>query len=227
MDISPRLTILYPYLALAFALLASLLSLRSWRRRVEEQQAALLYFLFFFLLLLALPVLIVFVQGGGALEFLRGVGLQPGNVRLGLLLTAAGIFPAWLSTFVSRRDPAMRRQYPFSKAACRGAGKTAAYETAYFILYYLPWEFAFRGLLFFPLVGAIGLVPALAVQTLASTLYHLGHPDTEVLGALGVGFIFGLVAYHTHSIFYSTAIHGMVGVLTDLALCRAHRGPKS
>ncbi|OGD25712.1 MAG: hypothetical protein A2Y56_13810 [Candidatus Aminicenantes bacterium RBG_13_63_10] len=223
MDISPRLTVLYPYLALAFALLASTLSLRSWRRRAGEHKAALLYFLAFFLLLLALPVLIVLVQGGQPLEFLRGLGLRAGDVRLGLLLTAAAVLPAFLSTLVSRRDPAMQRQYPFSKSACLSARKLAAYEIAYVVLYYLPWEFAFRGLLFFPLIPDLGLVPALAVQTLLSTLYHIGHPDTEILAALGAGIVFGLVAYHTGSILYTAAIHGLVGVLTDTALCRRHR----
>jgi len=223
MDISPRLTILFPCLALAFGLLATVLSLKSWRKRVEEHRAALFYFLSFFILLGALPVLIILLQGGRPLEFLGAVGLRAGNVRLGLILVAVAVPFAALSTLVSRRDQAMLRHYPFSKAACRGAKKLAAYEAAYLILYYLPYEFAFRGLLFFPLVGALGLLPALAVQTMLSTLYHRGHPETEILGALGSGFVFGLVAFHTQSIFYAAAIHGLCGVLTDTTLCRRHR----
>jgi membrane protease YdiL (CAAX protease family) len=58
---------------------------------------------------------------------------------------------------------------------------------------------------------------------MVSTVYHLGHPDTEVLAALGAGFVFGLVAYHTRSVFYAAAIHGLVGLLTDAALCRLSR----
>ncbi|MBN2198357.1 MAG: CPBP family intramembrane metalloprotease [Candidatus Aminicenantes bacterium] len=223
MDALSRLTTLTPYLALAFGLLASVLSLRSWRKRVEEHRAALLYFLSFFVLLGILPVLIILFQGNRPLEFLGAAGLRAGNVRLGLLLVAVSSPFAALSTLVSRRDPAMIRHYPFSKAACSGAKKLAAYEAAYLVFYYLPWEFAFRGLLFFPLVGALGLVPALAVQTMLSTLYHLGHPDTEILAAVGSGFVFGLVAFHTQSIFYAAAIHGLCGVLTDTTLCRRHR----
>lgn len=223
MDISPRLAVLYPCLALSLGLLSSVLSLRSWRRRADEHRAALLYFLSFFILMLALPAAVVVLQGNRPLEFLRAAGVQAGNVRLGLLLTAAAVPLAALSALISRRDPAMRRQYPFSKAACGGAGKFAAYGTAYLFLYYLPWEFVFRGLLFFPLAGTLGLAPALAVQTMLSTVYHLGHPDTEVLAALGAGFAFGLVAYHTRSILYTAAIHGLVGLLTDAALCRLSR----
>lgn len=223
MDISTKLTVLYPYLALAFGLLASVLSLGSWRKRVEEHRAAMLYFLSFFLLLLALPVLITALLGAQPWDFLRSVGLRAGNIRLGLLLTAAAAPLAAMSTLVSRRDPAMMRHYPFSKAACLGGRKRAAYEAAYLVLYYLPWEFVFRGLLFFPLVGVLGLLPALAVQTMLSTVYHLGHPDMEVLAALGMGFVFGLIAFHTQSVFYAAAIHGLTGVLTDAAICRRSR----
>ena len=57
------------------------------------------------------------------------------------------------------------------------------YETACSLLYHIAWEFLFRGVLFFPLVPLVGLVPALAVQTIASTLYHYGHTASEVFAA--------------------------------------------
>ncbi len=223
MDISARLTILYPCLAAAFGLLASVLSLKSLRTKRSDRGAVFLYFLSFFCLLFVLPVSLIILQEDRPLPVLRSLGLQAGDFKLGLILTAAAVPLVWASTLVSRRDPAMRLQYPFSPDACRNPRTFALYAVAYVLLYYLPWEFAFRGLLFFPLIGAVGLVPALAVQTMASTLYHLGHPHKEILAALIAGFLFGFIAHKTQSILFTTMIHGMVGVWTDAALCRLRR----
>ena len=93
-----------------------------------------------------------------------------------MLLAAAGLPIALVVGFIGSRDPAMQIQYPLSKEACADPRRFVRFEIAYFVLYYVPWEFVFRGLLFFPLVPLIGLIPALAVQTIISTLYHFGHP---------------------------------------------------
>ncbi|MGB9004438.1 MAG: CPBP family intramembrane glutamic endopeptidase [Candidatus Aminicenantales bacterium] len=224
MGTSAELPLLYPYLALAFTLLATVFSRRRLAARSDEFKATLLYFAFFFLLLFALPVLAVLLTDRNSLDFLGRVGLRVGNWRLGLGLAAAAVPLALAGALVSGRDPLMRDYYPFSKAACLSPKRLALYETSYFFLYYWPWEFAFRGVLFFPLVGALGLVPALAVQTLLSTLYHIGHPDTEIAAALAAGFLFGLIAYFTRSILYTAAIHALFGLTTDVAFClRYHR----
>jgi membrane protease YdiL (CAAX protease family) len=64
----------------------------------------------------------------------------------------------------------------------------------------------------------VGLIPALAVQTIISTLYHFGHPPSEIFAALGAGVIFGLVAYATGSIFYASILHAAVGISNDVFL---------
>ena len=118
----------------------------------------------------------------------------------------------------------MKAQYPFSKEACAGLKKFVIYETCYLGLYYLPWEFLFRGLLFFPLIPAIGLLPAVAVQTTISTIYHFGHPDAEIFAALGGGIVFGLIAQATGSFLYTFIIHSLAGIATDSFLYfRCHR----
>ena len=95
-----------------------------------------------------------------------------------------------------------------------------AFEGAYVLLYYTAWEFLYRGLLFFPLIPAVGLVPALSVQTIISTLHHCGHPRSEVFAASGAGFLFGLIAYYTGSFFYTIFLHALTGVATDFFIFR-------
>jgi membrane protease YdiL (CAAX protease family) len=204
--------------SLALTLLATVLHFRRLRRGGRDLKAVLLYFIFFFALLLAIPCLITVLAASEPAAALSFLGLTLGRTRLGLLILTAGIPVAIVAGFIGSRDPEMQRLYPFSKTACTNLATFMLYEASYLILYYLAWEFAFRGLLFFPFIPAIGLLPALAVQTIASTLYHLGHPDSEVFAAFGAGFAFGLIAYATHSILYTTVLHAAAGISTDTFL---------
>jgi membrane protease YdiL (CAAX protease family) len=102
------------------------------------------------------------------------------------------------------------------------AGRRAfiGYELGYFLFYYTAWEFIFRGVLFFPVAASAGLLPALAVSTIASTLFHIGHPETELYAALGAGFVFGLAAWGAGSFLYVIPIHAAVGIATDAFIYR-------
>ncbi|MGZ5424289.1 MAG: CPBP family glutamic-type intramembrane protease, partial [Candidatus Aminicenantales bacterium] len=129
-----------------------------------------------------------------------------------------GLPLAILAGFIGSRDPALQKMYPFAKTACADRRMFAGYELSYVVLYYLPWESVFRGVLFLPLVPAIGLIPALAVQTVISTLLHIGHPDSEILAAAGAGLAFGLIAFFTGSFVYPLILHASAGVSTDTFL---------
>jgi hypothetical protein len=72
--------------------------------------------------------------------------------------------------------------------------------------------------LLLPLVPVVGLIPALAGQTLLSTLLHMGHPRCEVLAAVGGGLALGLVAYATGSFVYTLIIHAAAGISVDVSL---------
>ena len=219
------MTVIFAYLGLAGAVvLAFFHPLHRRRRAGGDLQAYLLYFLAFFVLFCLIPcALLVLIRGNG-LTSLDEVGFGPGRAVRGLALAAAGLPLAVLAGWIGSRDPALRRFYPFSREALQSAGRFVGYEAAYVLLYYSGWEFLFRGILFFPLVPAIGLIPALAVETLLSTLYHLGHPPTELAAAAGAGIVFGLVAFWTGSFFYSAILHAAVGVSTDVFIFRSVRG---
>ncbi|MBN2346645.1 MAG: CPBP family intramembrane metalloprotease [Candidatus Aminicenantes bacterium] len=220
----PLRLLLYPYLVVAFALMVTVLHHRALRRGRPELRAVLLYFLAFALLFLALPLLIVYLCAGDAAAFLRAAGLAPGRVGRGLALTAAALPFCLLAAFVGSRHPGMRAQYPLAKEACRVPAVFIVYEAAYLFLYYLPWEFLYRGLLFLALVPVLGLLPALALQTVVSTLHHAGHPDVEIWAAGGAGLVFGMVAWVTASFLYTAIIHAVAGIATDTLLCRRSRG---
>ncbi|MGZ5480008.1 MAG: CPBP family glutamic-type intramembrane protease [Candidatus Aminicenantales bacterium] len=214
----PALALVYLELVLALTLLPTVLHFRRLRETRDELKAVRLYFLACFALFLALPGLIILTTAGRPLEALASFGWTFGRVGLGAALTLGGLPLAILAGFIGSRDPALRKMYPFAKTACADRRTFAGYELSYVVLYYLPWESVFRGVLFLPLVPAIGLIPALAVQTVISTLLHIGHPDSEIFAAAGAGLAFGLIAFFTGSFVYPLILHASAGVSTDTFL---------
>jgi membrane protease YdiL (CAAX protease family) len=219
------ISVLYVYLAAAFTLMVTVFHHRTLVRKHGDYRAFVLYFAAFFSLFLAVPLVIIALAVSSPGSFLAAVGLTAGRAGKGLLLTAAAIPVVLIGSFVSSRDPVMKDQYPFSKEACASLKKFVIYEALYLVLYYLPWEFLFRGILFFPMVQAAGLIPALGLQTILSTVYHLGHPRSEIFAALGAGFILGLIAYGTGSILYPFLIHALAGIANDSFLYHRYHGP--
>jgi membrane protease YdiL (CAAX protease family) len=90
------------------------------------------------------------------------------------------------------------------------------YETAYVLLYYLAWEFFFRGFMLFPLARVFGGVNAILIQIIPSCLIHIGKPVGELTGSIIAGLILGGLALRTGSIWYGWIIHAALGVLVDL-----------
>jgi membrane protease YdiL (CAAX protease family) len=218
------MTIIYLYLPIAFVLLHTLLHYKKLKKKTDDFRAAISYFLTFFLLLLGIPLLIILFSGNSLKPFLGLVGFSWGNTSAGLILIATGIPLTLLAAVLGCRDPELARFYPLSKLACQNPKHFILYELLYLVFYYFTWEFVFRGLLFFPLLNQVGLPLALSIQTIISTLYHIGHPDKEILGALAGGYIYGLAALASGSFFYTFFLHALLGISTDTILCFRHHG---
>jgi len=216
--------VIYPYLAVAFTLMVTLLNYKNQRKHTDDFTATMNYFLWFFILFLVGPILGIAASGEPLPETLVTLGFRSGRMGLGLLLSGIGVPLTLFLSFHASRDERIRTTYPFSKRACSKPGLFVIFETTYLLFYYIPWEFLFRGLLFFPLIPHVGLWTALSIQTIISTLYHIGHPDTEITGALLGGFVYGIVAYTTGSIIYPIFLHALLGISTDTFIyLRYHR----
>ena len=213
--------ILLVYEAVALTLLQTVFSRRRFLKNcADDLLAARRYFLSLFTFGLAVPVTAVFGLAPDPVEVFRSLGFCAGRWKLGLILAAAAVPIALIAGAIGSGDPDMRSFYPFSKKALSDRKTFIGYELSYLLFYYTSWEFVFRGVLFFPIAAAAGLLPALAVSTIASTLFHIGHPDTEILATLGAGIVFGLVAWHTGSFLYLIPIHASIGIATDVFLYR-------
>jgi membrane protease YdiL (CAAX protease family) len=152
-----------------------------------------------------------------------------------LLLPVAAMIGA-----IGAASPDLGSFYPYSRDLIgrvreTGLGPFLGHFAAYFFLYYVPWEFFFRGFLLFPFAltaerairaapdgpgddTARGMVIAALVlfQTIPSTMLHFGHPLSELASAVAAGIAFGLLAWKTRSIVPGLLLHASIGLGTDL-----------
>jgi membrane protease YdiL (CAAX protease family) len=152
------------------------------------------------------------------------LGLGPGDWRLGLRLSGlalAVMLPlvvgaALTTTFVNH--------YPLSPWVATQAvawardgsglmGAVLVHEAGY-ALYFVAWEFFFRGVLTLALARYIGPV-AVLVQTVPFALLHVGKPLPEALGSIVAGAALGALALRTRSIWWGVGIHVVVALLMD------------
>jgi membrane protease YdiL (CAAX protease family) len=87
-------------------------------------------------------------------------------------------------------------------------------------MYYFAWEFTFRGVFLFSIIemtgeAKTGILAAIFIQATIATVYHIGHPDIEVVSAFVGSLIFGIIAYITMSFLYTLFIHALLGVAND------------
>jgi len=213
--------VLFCCIGIAFLVLSSVLNIHALLRGAHHDYAATMtYFGSFFLLMFVVPMALVLVEGPRVGMYPWTLGLQIGDWKRGLTIIAFATPIIVLSTVLGAKDPQLRAMYPFSKEALQGPLKFVLYEAAYVLFYYLPWEFAFRGVVLFGLLAFLpvtipGVAVAVMVQTFLSTIYHIGHPHSEVLGAFILGLASGVTAVVTGSIFYGLLFHAVVGVLND------------
>ncbi|MBM4063362.1 MAG: CPBP family intramembrane metalloprotease [Planctomycetes bacterium] len=178
---------------------------------LDELWRVLLSFVAFAFLLGLLPLLELWWRGEG----LRGHGLGLGDVRLGLRAVLLGLPLCALVAWSGAGMPEVRAEYPLCRLLATHAELRLPYWLAYAALYYVAWEWCFRGWMLFGL--ARRWPPALAVllQAVPSALVHLGKPIGETLGAVPFGLVLGWLALRTRSIWYGWSLHVLLGVLTD------------
>lgn len=150
-------------------------------------------------------------------EKLSDYGLTFGNrftIRSALILTPVlAVFG-----FLAAKNELFYFNYPLNPTLSGIDGRFWLHAIFYAVGYYLSWEFLFRGFLLRGLSDSYGLYGALLIQTLASTMVHYGHPLSEVLGSVGGGLFWGLLALRTHSILSGWLQHSTLGVFLDYFL---------
>lgn len=177
--------------------------------------AAWCHFLITLILLGVLPALVV---KGVFRQRLHDYGLRWGLTH-GTWQTLLLFVPVFAMVgYLSASDPLLRAKFPINPQAGISAEAFALHAVTY-LGYYLGWEFYFRGFMLFGLRESTGDVNAVLIQTLASSLLHIGGPASETFGAIGGGLLWGLLALRTRSIISGMLQHFTLGIALDWAIC--------
>lgn len=153
---------------------------------------------------------------------LSGFGVALGDWRFGL--AAVGILlPVIAVAFLlpAAGMPDMQAVYPVDHTASRSVADFLPYAAGRILLFYVAWEFFFRGFLLFGLREAMGDVPALLVSVMPSVLWHIGYPTGELYSSIAGGIIFAWLALRTGSILWPLLLHAGIGMVTDISISLA------
>lgn len=169
-----------------------------------------------FVLLGLIPACVVrFVFGERLADYGVRFGDSVRTVRSALMLCPCFL----LAAYVASGQAGVRDYYPLNPRAGDSPAMFAAHAASY-LLFYLGWEFHFRGFLQIGLRQRLGDANALLVQVLASGLLHLGRPASETFGSLLAGLLWGILAFRTRSLLSGLLQHSLLGIALDWFLCR-------
>jgi len=158
----------------------------------------------------------------GFREPLAAYGVCVGNVRRTLIAMSLWVPGFVLGGFLASLAPAVQSAYPVNPRAGDSAAAFALHCATY-LLFYVGWEFHFRGFVQGALRASMGPANALLVQVVASTLLHLGKPTLEVFASIGGALLWGLLVYRTRSILSGLAQHAALGISLDAFLALGGR----
>ncbi len=174
----------------------------------------LLEYLSFFLLMLVIPFSTSKIYGRSKIfSSLLAFPVLKKHLLWALLAIVVFVLP---SAYHASSLPSVVAEYPLPRALMQNQGLLPVYFLGLFFLYYLPWEFFFRGFLLFGLKDKYGTVPAILIQTVSSALVHIGKPAPEMIGSIPFGIIFGIIAIRTKNLWIVVLMHAALGIFTDL-----------
>lgn len=191
------------------------------RQQVRTFYRYMGWFLGCFVVLFLVPVLVVrlFLPRGSPARF----GLALGDMHYGIRIAAlfSVVMVAAVLVLVLTRSSAFLRYYPmYVPRSVRSSipgflGWFMVMEFAY-LLYFVGWEYFFRGLLIFPLQERLGYMAAV-VGILPFAIMHIGKPVPEAFGSVVAAYLLGVLALRARSFWVCPVIHFVVAFSMDLA----------
>jgi len=142
-------------------------------------------------------------------------GFKKGDFDFGLKFCLFSIPIIIVLMYIGAGTASVQMEYPLAKSVRNDINYLIIIEIFY-LIYYISWEFLFRGFMLFGLEKKYGALIAILIQTIPSTIIHIGKPFEETLGAVIAGLIFGYLALRTRSIFYPFLLHALLGISTDI-----------
>jgi uncharacterized protein len=142
-----------------------------------------------------------------------GIGL--GDWRLASVIAAAYIPLVAIGTWFLSADPAFMEQYPHLRQAAFDWEVFFIYQ-ALFLLYWIGWEYLWRGFVLFGTAPAVGPVLAIVIQAMPFALLHASKPPAEAYLSILGGVLLGALVWRCRSFWIAVPIHAAQMMILDL-----------
>jgi membrane protease YdiL (CAAX protease family) len=185
----------------------------DWLPVTGPRLAGLLAFLLTFVILGIVPALLTRPILGRPPQSL-GLGL--GRWREGLVWLAVWVPLVVAISWFSAPSPALQAVYPLGSPTL--TAESFLPHIVGYLLYYIGFEYFFRGFLLLGLEDRLGGRAANLLQAGVATLFHLGKPPIELLAVYPASLIFGYGTLRLRSIWYAVLVHWVLGVSLDYFL---------
>jgi membrane protease YdiL (CAAX protease family) len=96
-------------------------------------------------------------------------------------------------------------------------------SSIFYFLYYIGYEFCFRGFLFMGIREDVGDAQALGVSLAVTVLLHVTQPQSEMIMAFIVGIAFPVIVKKLKTLWPAILIHAYAGIALDY-WCIINRG---
>lgn len=174
--------------------------------------SATVYFFLSCLTLLGLiPALIVKF---GFKEKLADYGVRWGDLKKCFIFFAILAPGLLLVSYFASSDSEILLMFPYCKSSANTV-QMFLINILFFGLFYVGWEFHFRGFLMHGMSPYMSKANAILFQALASSLIHIGNPALETFGAISGGLLLGVMVIQTRSLLAGFLIHYLLGVSLD------------
>jgi len=147
-------------------------------------------------------------------EDLKNYGLQFGDYKTGLALSAIFFIVMFPAIWFFSATPDFSEKYPHLLSTRNSWREFYIYESG-MLLYMLSWEFIWRGFMLFGLKEKFGYYSVL-IQMIPFVILHNGKPAPETFGAIAGGIALGILAFRTNSILYCVITHMGIMFTIDL-----------
>jgi membrane protease YdiL (CAAX protease family) len=146
-----------------------------------------------------------------------GLGLGDSRVWLKYLAVFGGVMAVVM--VAASRLPSLQAFYPRYPWARSSMTALVASEAAW-LVYFLAWEFFFRGFLLNAMLRRFTPALAIAIQTVPFVLMHFPKPEVEAAASVVAGVALGIMSWRGRSMVGTWLLHwGCAALLDVLVVC--------
>ena len=158
-----------------------------------------------------LPVLVLHRAFGRSF---RSIGLGLGDWKFAGVVLLLYVPLVIAGTWVLSSDAAFQASYPHYRGATRSWTLFASYHLL-FLLYWIGWEYLWRGFMLFGTAHTLGAY-AILIQAVPFALLHLQKPVPELALSIVGGVALGAVCWRCRSFWVAVPLHALQMLFLDL-----------